>query len=1004
MDVFKHPARLLEAVHWSSVGVIAFLPLYQGADISILLWAIIMASLVLVGAALFFYLKKKKKLPQLGYPVLLILDSALVSLLIYNSGGLSSPLYPMLIFFVMLNSLARRWNLALVGTFTIASFYLAACLLENSSSLGYVLIVRVGVMVVSALVLTWMMILDTEAHGRGARMQTLYEISTSLSRSLDLELTLANILESTDRVFKTDISSIRLMNLNANTLVVKVSGDPEHDPEEAVEIELGEGFIGWVAKEGRPIIVNDVPHDPMFAIFPKAKKKVASVLAAPIYLGDTVVGVLSCASSKPVEFTDDDLQLLVTISNLAATAIERAELFERISTRGEVIVENINSSIIVTDPEGGISLINQAALDLLDLEEDVRGANVLGLLEGRIRNFDIFWKRIEEEFAVLEKEEGAPEEGMRAGLSQELRTIGPNERYLLVKSSPIRASYDALSGFVFILDDITERVKVDEIRNELMLMIARRVEEFSALYEMGYSLAGMSDTQYMLDLLIRRAVELLDASSGALALYDQDQDVFVYKAAAGMRDELPGITFKAGEGPSGEVVERRESLLLERSVPEGSALLAEEVPNEITALLSPIVWRDRSTGIFEIYRDAEERPFSGDDLSLLALFTSQTAIALENVNLYQIMSEDKTRMESILLSVADGVVALNNDAQVILVNSEAEKILNLPPFQDIQGSHVKEVIRNPDIANLLLKSLYTQDELALEITQSIPRKLIMEVQTSVIDDEKKERRGVVAVLRDITRMRELEQAKSDFVSTVSHELRTPLTSIKAYTATLLREDVTFDTSTQREFLSIIEEEADRLTRLIADLLDVSRIESGKFELKTREFDFIKLINIVLDKLMSQTDIHEVDVITPGSLTPLMADPDKIEQVLMNLLGNAVKYSPRGGRIEVEVKEYSNKIECSVKDSGVGIPKEYLVRVFEKFSRVDNRATRGIGGTGLGLYITRSIVEAHGGTIWVESSPSKGSKFHFTLPLDSTLKKSLPNPDGTSRGQNRDKGI
>lgn len=1003
MDVFKHPARLLEAAHWAAVVVIAFLPLYTAADISLPLWGIVLGILLLVGIVLDIFLKGRGQLPEQVYPFFLIFDAALVSLMIYNSGGIASPLYPLLLFFAMLNSLIRSWLIAVVGTLTIGLFYIIACLAWSADSFGYDLLVRIGVMFFSAAVLSWMMALDTRVHGRSAHMETLYEISTSLSRSLDLELTLANILESTDRVFQTDISSIRLVNLNANTLVVKVSGSLEGDQSEQIEIELGEGFIGWVAKEGVPIIINDVAHDPRFAIFPKAKKKVASALAAPIYLGDTVVGVLSCASSRPIVFTDDDLQLLVTISNLASTAIERAELFERIRTRGEVIVENINSSIIVTDPEGNITLINQAALDLLGLEDDVKGENVLELLEEKVRSFNLFWQRIEEELAdqVTEKE---MEDSLRAGWSQELRTTGPNERYLLVKSSPIRASYEALSGFVFILDDVTERVKVDEIRNELMLMIARRVEEFSALYEMGYSLAGMSDSQYMLDMLVRRAVEMLEGSSGALSLYDPDQDSFVYKAIAGMKEELLGLSFKAGEGLPGQAVKQREPMLVERIDPSGAALLEEDVPDDLSVLLSPIIWRDKVTGVFEIYRDAGNRAFSGDDLSLLALFTSQAAIALENVNLYQIMSEDKMRMESILLSVADGVVALNNDAQVILVNSEAEKILNLPPFQEVQGCHVKEVIRNPDIANLLLKSLYTKEELALEITQSIPRNLIMEIQTSIIDDEKKERRGVVAVLRDVTRMRELEQAKSDFVSTVSHELRTPLTSIKAYTATLLREDVTFSPDTQSEFLHIIEEEADRLTRLIADLLDVSRIESGKFELKTREFDFINLVRIVVDKVLSQTDIHEVHTATPDNLTPMVADPDKIEQVLMNLLGNAVKYSPRGGTIDIEVKEYSNKIECSVKDAGVGIPKEHLVRVFEKFSRVDNRATRGIGGTGLGLYITKSIVEAHGGTIWVESSPSQGSKFHFTLPLDPARKKSQQKPEEIPRFHGPEKGI
>jgi two-component system phosphate regulon sensor histidine kinase PhoR len=316
----------------------------------------------------------------------------------------------------------------------------------------------------------------------------------------------------------------------------------------------------------------------------------------------------------------------------------------------------------------------------------------------------------------------------------------------------------------------------------------------------------------------------------------------------------------------------------------------------------------------------------------------------------------------------------------------AEKVLNLPPLQEVHGKHIKEVIRHPDIANLLLKSLNTREELASEVILHYPQNLVLEVETSVILDEAGEKRGVVAVIRDITRLRQLEQAKSDFVSTVSHELRTPLTSIKAYTATLLREDVHFNEETKKEFLRVIEEETDRLTRLISDLLDVSRIDSGKLELKTREFDFVKLVKIVVEKIQSQADKHNINLVAPEYPVSVDADADKIEQVMLNLLGNAVKYSPSGGEVEVRIKEYSHKVECAIQDQGVGIPKEHLTKIFEKFQRVDNRATRGIGGTGLGLYISKSIVEAHGGTIWAESAPGKGSVFHFTLPLASSAKK------------------
>jgi two-component system phosphate regulon sensor histidine kinase PhoR len=365
---------------------------------------------------------------------------------------------------------------------------------------------------------------------------------------------------------------------------------------------------------------------------------------------------------------------------------------------------------------------------------------------------------------------------------------------------------------------------------------------------------------------------------------------------------------------------------------------------------------------------------------MLSLFVNQAAIAMENSNLYRLITEDQRRTEAMLHSINDGVIAINNEAKIILVNSAAERILSLPSFKHTEGRHVKEVIRNPDLANILLKSLNARTEMEEEIKSGPPEKIILEIETSLIETSPGERLGIIAIIRDVTALRELEQAKSDFVSTVSHELRTPLTSIKAYTATLRRRDVEFDENTRQEFLQVVEEETDRLTRLVSDILDVSRIESGRLELKRRDFDLSKLIQITINKLQSQASNHNIELVAPPDIGPVNADPDKIEQVMMNLLENAVKYSPSGGDITVTLTARQRRLECSIKDSGVGIPEEHLPHIFEKFHRVDNRATREIYGTGLGLYVSKSIVEAHGGTIIAESEPGNGSTFRFTLPL------------------------
>jgi len=242
--------------------------------------------------------------------------------------------------------------------------------------------------------------------------------------------------------------------------------------------------------------------------------------------------------------------------------------------------------------------------------------------------------------------------------------------------------------------------------------------------------------------------------------------------------------------------------------------------------------------------------------------------------------------------------------------------------------------------------------------------------------------GIVVIFNDITEIRSIERMKTAFVSTVSHELRTPLTSIKGFISTLLMdEDGTFyDFETQREFYKIIDTECDRLTRLISDLLNVSRIEAGRaLDLNPKPVTLPALIEKVAAVQKSYTNKHELVVDIKNELPVIVADEDKVDQILTNLTNNAIKYSPKGGTVTITALADGDIVRMSVTDQGMGIPKEHLPKVFDRFHRVDNRDTRTVGGTGIGLYLVKHLVEAHGGKIWVESEVGKGSSFIFELP-------------------------
>jgi two-component system phosphate regulon sensor histidine kinase PhoR len=261
---------------------------------------------------------------------------------------------------------------------------------------------------------------------------------------------------------------------------------------------------------------------------------------------------------------------------------------------------------------------------------------------------------------------------------------------------------------------------------------------------------------------------------------------------------------------------------------------------------------------------------------------------------------------------------------------------------------------------------------------------IFQAQTAFVrsEDERQAVIGVVAIFNDITEIRNVERMKTAFVSTVSHELRTPLTSIKGFISTLLQDtDGYYDAETRTEFYQIIDSECDRLQRLIEDLLNVSRIESGRaLQINWGLFEPLPIMEKVVHAQGSYTDKHRFRVEVEGTLPTVLGDSDKFDQIITNLLSNAVKYSPSGGDIVVRASSDDEMLRVSVTDNGIGIPASKLSRIWEKFERVDDRDTRSAGGTGIGLFLVKHLVERHEGTIHVESELGKGSVFSFEIPL------------------------
>ena len=374
------------------------------------------------------------------------------------------------------------------------------------------------------------------------------------------------------------------------------------------------------------------------------------------------------------------------------------------------------------------------------------------------------------------------------------------------------------------------------------------------------------------------------------------------------------------------------------------------------------------------------RPEKGDDVNDLrdrllrfASYSQERVQALES---------ERAKVGAVLDSMVEGVIALDRQGLVILMNPSARRILDLGR-ETVEGQSLLEVIRNRGLAELveMCQTLEPNEQCRREVEMQLPVHRILEVNAMPLPLSQ----GIVLVFHDISELRHLEQVRAEFVANVSHELRTPLTAIKGYLETLL-DETPAEPSTHRRFLEVAYTHADRLGRLLKDLLNLSDIETGKVVLHTRSvglFEFVNEVSAIFEKEAGKKGIVLQNEV-PGD-TMVWADRDRLSQILVNLVDNALKYTPNGGAVTFRAIEKEHGfIGFQVIDTGQGIPPSDLPRITERFYRVDKARSREMGGTGLGLAIVKHLVQLHGGTIHIDSKVGKGTTIEIALPVQAQL--------------------
>ncbi len=528
-----------------------------------------------------------------------------------------------------------------------------------------------------------------------------------------------------------------------------------------------------------------------------------------------------------------------------------------------------------------------------------------------------------------------------------------------------------------------------------------RVRQRDYLLEILRAITSRLDIAEVLKLVTQAAVDVMTGSAGVIALIEPD-GVLRIRESMGVPKPMIEVLVAAlarlrlAESTADESAVAEMALIRGHAADEAIRVLeiglsrytSQFGVGKFEWITLPLEIGEELLGKLYVLR-RRSGEFSTNDRQVLQSFADQAAVAVNNARLYQQVNAQKQRLDAILESTADGVVIMDGAHRIVLWNQALNNLTGLSPsvavgrvFEDMvnladkrAGSTLIEAEANgwPLVGSS--HPLFVEGD----ISRTDGRQVSVEITFAPIFDRDARLVNIVANVRDITRFREADRMKSTFVSVVSHELKTPVALIKGYASTLQRTDAHWDAKTVSDSLKVIEDESDRLGELIDNLLDASRAQAGSFKVVRVELDIDQLVTDAVARFRPQAPRHRLVAEVPADLPLVYADHARITQVLSNLLSNAVKYSPDGGDVRVSSRVAPSEVIISVSDPGPGIPESDQPQLFSRFHRLENALTRRTPGTGLGLYLSKSIVEAHGGRIWVESDGQHGSTFRFSLP-------------------------
>ncbi len=516
-----------------------------------------------------------------------------------------------------------------------------------------------------------------------------------------------------------------------------------------------------------------------------------------------------------------------------------------------------------------------------------------------------------------------------------------------------------------------------------MLLPDLRVRQRDYLLEISRALTQELDLEKLLSRILMISIEMLAGQAGLIALRNEQGDWQVPVSHGLPRVFLQYLTPYLDQISDQTDPDSFELLEINRRLRD----LAHKASNGLlNGVVLPLVARQLVVGVIFIFRSYSDT-FSSNDRALLSSFAYQAAIAVQNAQVYAESERSRQRVDALLDSVADGILILKPNLKIERHNPALLRLLSLKKeaLQDASHDQIIQWVEQPHDMTLeeavaggwpLTKNAHLYVEGDTRRGDSMPP-LPVGITYAPLMSDQGNLLNIIATLRDITHFRQADELKSTFISIVSHELKTPLALIKGYVSTLRREDARWNRDIVDESLKVIEEEADRLGLMVENLLDASRLQAGGMALKRSDINLRELTNRLAERMRTQTSRHTIVVDLPEDFPIVLADESRLVQVLSNLISNSIKYAP-GGEIRISGQIRQEALIICVSDEGPGIAAQDIPHIFDRFYRAPDLA-RSTKGAGLGLYLSRAIVEAHGGQMWVDPQRDAGARICFSLP-------------------------